>query len=228
VAEDQTDLYPDATPGHYVCFSVSDTGGGIPPEVLPRIFEPFFTTKEVGKGTGMGLATVFGIVKQHNGWVKVDSQPGSGATFRIFLPSSEALDEKPAATEKPELRRGSETILWVEDEASVRKLARTILTRQGYHVLEAASGLEALHLWDEHRASIALLLTDMVMPDGISGKELARRLRADQPHLKVIFTSGYNAEISGRNLRLHPGENFIQKPFTPDQLLEIIRRSLND
>jgi PAS domain S-box-containing protein len=218
----------EATPGRYVCLSVSDTGKGIPPEILPKIFEPFFTTKEAGKGTGLGLATVFGIVKQHQGWIQVDNRPGQGVTFQIFLPANaEETVEGPAAPLPPQSPGGTETILLVEDEASVRKLTRKVLERQGYKIVEACNGVEALRRWEEHRGSVALLLTDLVMPGGISGQELAKQLVGRQPTLKVIYTSGYSAEMAGRALQLRRGETFVQKPYPTGQLLETIRRSLD-
>ena len=220
--------YPDAAPGRYVWLSVSDTGRGIPPEVLPRIFEPFFTTKEQGKGTGLGLATVFGIVRQHRGWLTVSSTPGRGANFQVFLPASEAtLQALPEAAAIPAAPRGTEIILLVEDELAVRTAACEILQRHGYRVLEAADGLKALDLWQKHRGTVALLLTDMVMPGGMSGQQLAQRLRAEQPGLRVVIMSGYSAEIAGRELKLPTGENFLEKPFASDQLLETIRRCLD-
>jgi PAS domain S-box-containing protein len=219
-------LNPDAQPGRYACLEVSDTGSGIRPEILPHIFEPFFTTKEPGKGTGLGLATVFGIVKQHHGWLTVYSEAGQGTTFRIYLPAMEAADmETVAAAPKP--RGGTETILLAEDETSVRNTTRTILARNGYQVLTAANGVEALALWQAHRDSIALLLTDLVMPSQISGLQLARQLQSEKPGLKVVFTSGYSAEIAGRQTTLHPGEDFLQKPFSPPDLLNILRRCLD-
>jgi signal transduction histidine kinase/ActR/RegA family two-component response regulator len=228
VTEDLAGLCPDAVPGRYVCFSVSDTGGGIPPEIMPRIFEPFFTTKEAGKGTGLGLATVFGIVKQHQGWIEVDNQPGQGVTFRIFLPASSRTETKAIQTEtKARPRGGSETILLVEDELRVRKSISTILKRNGYNVVAAANGSEALELWGAHRQKVALLLTDLVMPGGMKGHELARQLQSAESYLKVIYMSGYSAEIAGRDLELRSGENFVQKPFLTDHLLETIRRSLD-
>jgi len=223
------DLEPgdDAAPGRYVSLSVSDTGCGIPAEVAAHIFEPFFTTKEPGKGTGLGLATVFGIVKQHQGWLKVESEPGHGATFRIFFPALAQPALAPAEVAKPAVRGGSETILLVEDDANVRALSRAILARHGYHVLEAPDGVSALRLWAEHRHEVALLITDLVMPGGFNGHELAARLQQDKPGLKIIFVSGYSADIAGRELELHAGENFLQKPFLPEHLLETIRRSLD-
>jgi PAS domain S-box-containing protein len=221
-------LIPEAGPGHYACFRVSDTGEGIPPEVLPRIFEPFFTTKEIGKGTGLGLATVFGIVKQHQGWIKVDTGLGKGTTFRIFLPvcPAETMETVPAAA-RPASPNGTETILLVEDESPVRGVLCEVLERHGYRVLAAADGGEALKLWSEQGAAVALLLTDLVMPGAMGGQELARRLLAEQPRLKVIYTSGYSVETAGRELHLRPGERFIQKPYNPEALLQTIRESLD-
>jgi PAS domain S-box-containing protein len=221
-------LNPEAAPGHFVSLSVSDTGKGIPLEILPKIFEPFFTTKEPGKGTGLGLATVFGIVKQHQGWVQVDNRPGQGVTFQVFLPASaEPVAEGSPAEMAPPPRGGTETILVVEDEAVVRKLVRKMLERHGYQVLEASNGGEALQRWEHHPGTVALLLTDLVMPGGMSGQELARQLVAQQPQLKVIYTSGYSAEIAGREFQMRPGEAFLQKPCPTAQLVETVRRSLD-
>ena len=217
---------PDVVPGRYVWLSISDTGTGIPPEVLPRIFDPFFTTKEPGKGTGLGLATVFGIVKQHQGCIKVSSPPGQGANFQVFLPASTATITTADARPKPS--GGRETILFTEDEPTVRAVTRTFLCRHGYQVLEAANGAEALKIWEKQRDTVALLLTDLVMPGGMSGQQLARRLLGDNPQLKIILTTGYSAEIVDRQIQLRPGEHFLQKPFTPDHLLETIRRCLDD
>jgi len=221
-------LNPDATPGRYVCLSVSDTGHGIAPEVLPRIFEPFFTTKEAGKGTGLGLATVFAIVKQHRGWLKVYSEPGRSTKFQIFLPASEATPEDVVrATKRPVPRGGTESILLVEDDLAVRELTRVVLGSNGYRVLEASSGVAALALWHQHRQSIALLLTDLVLPMGMSGQQLARDLQRDKPALKVLFTSGYSAGVAGAEGELRTGQNFLQKPASMDQILETVRRCLD-
>jgi two-component system cell cycle sensor histidine kinase/response regulator CckA len=228
VDEELARLHPDASPGRFACLSVTDTGTGIPPEVLPRIFEPFFTTKEQGKGTGLGLATVFGIVKQHHGWIKVDTAAGRGTTFHVFLPAIRTAAAEPdRATARPRPMGGIETILLAEDEEAVRTIAVAVLERAGYRVLEAANGVEALHFWKEHRHDIALLLTDMVMPAGLGGRELAQRLQAEKPELKIIFFSGYSAELAGKELDLRHGENFLQKPFGPDHLLETVRRCLD-
>ncbi len=226
--EDVTLRHPEVAPGRYVCLRVSDTGTGIPPEVLPRIFEPFFTTKEPGKGTGLGLATVFGIVKQHHGWTRVRSEPGHGTTFEVFLPALEVpRAEQAGPATLAGVRGGTETILLVEDEVAVRVLTRAILQRRGYRVLEAATGAAAEEIWRDHRAEVALLVTDLVMPGGVSGQQLAQRLQADKPSLAVVFMSGYSAEVAGKEIQLRGGENFLQKPFAPTLLLETVRRCLD-
>jgi CheY-like chemotaxis protein len=220
--------HPGLAEGRYVCVSVSDTGHGIPPEVLPRIFEPFFTTKEVGKGTGLGLATVYGIVKQHGGWINVDSQSGSGTTFHVWLPASKetAADSKPEKV-RPSLLRGDETILLVEDDEGLRMITRQILERCGYSVLMAENGDAAMEIWKKHAEWISLLVTDVVMPGEINGIELARRFVAEKPELKVIFTSGYRAEVFSKVGGL-PGENnFLQKPYQAPELARIVRNRLD-
>ena len=223
-----TARHAEARAGRFVCLTASDTGCGIPPEILRRIFEPFFTTKEVGKGTGLGLATVYGIVKQHQGWVEVESELGRGATFRVYLP--EAADtphpDKVRDTEST-LRGGSETILVVEDEKPVRELVCTFLQAQGYHILEAESGVRALEVWRQHREQIALLLTDVVMPDCINGRELAEKIWAERPNLKVIFTSGYSADVLGKNWAASRGFNYVQKPYHPRKLAIAVRDCLD-
>jgi PAS domain S-box-containing protein len=230
VSAEEARTMPEATPGRYVCLRVSDTGTGIPPEVMPHIFEPFFTTKEPGKGTGLGLATVFGIVRQHQGFITVSSAPDQGTCFRILLPpaapGADVLPAPGAAHRKP--RGGTETILLVEDEVTVRMATRQLLEYHGYHVLEAANGAEALQFWEENQEPIHLLFTDMVMPEGIGGRELAERLLARQPTLKVLFTSGYSTELAGMELNLQEGQNFLQKPSTSFQLLETVRRCLDN
>ncbi|MGE0813783.1 MAG: PAS domain S-box protein [Vicinamibacterales bacterium] len=218
--------HPDLAPGRYVGLSVSDTGCGIAADVLPRIFEPFFTTKEAGKGTGLGLATVFGIVRQHGGWLNVSSEVEQGTTFDIFLPAASGQTAAEAAGARPVVRGGTETVLVAEDERSVRMLISAILERRGYTVIEAASGVEALELWKTHKAAVSLLLTDLVMPDGVSGQDLARQLRIDRPDLRVVFSSGYSAEIAGRELS--DDEHFLQKPFTTDVLLQMVREVLDE
>jgi len=218
---------PEARVGRFVCVSKTDTGCGIPPENLPRIFEPFFTTKDIGKGTGLGLATVYGIVKQHQGWIEVESTLGKGTTFRIYIPfvGSATEVEKPAAPVT--VRGGSETILLVEDEPPVRELVANVLQNYGYKILQAGSGHEAVGVWREHKSKINLLLTDLVMPGNMNGHELAEKLRGEQTGLKVIFTSGYSADIVGKNFKLDASLNFLQKPYHPKTLALTVRRCLD-
>ncbi len=228
LSDKEVELNRDASPGSYVWLSVGDTGCGMAPEVQERIFDPFFTTKAAGKGTGLGLATVFGIVKQHKGWIKVLSEVGKGTTFQIFLPASETTAEVSHQQQsKPNRRGGSETILLTEDETALRILTRIVLERSGYQVLEAADGVAAEQIWSEHKDKIALLLTDLVMPRGVDGRQLAARLRSERPDLKVIFTSGYSEDIAGRELKLQAGQDFLQKPSSPHLLLETVRNCLD-
>ena len=228
VTEENLGQHPDAYPGPFVCLSVTDTGTGIAPQHLPHIFEPFFTTKGVGKGTGLGLATVYGIARQHRGWVTVASEPGKGTVFQVFLPASTepvpVAEETPAA---PPAQGGRETILLVEDEPAVRELVKRILEKHGYHVIQAPSGPAAMEAWPRHRESVALLLTDLVMPDGMSGRELGQRLQADKPSLKVIYTSGYSADALGADFQSDSGITFLQKPYQPRKLAQIIRACLD-
>ncbi len=220
--------HPEARMGHFVCVSKTDTGCGIEPENLQRIFEPFFTTKEIGKGTGLGLATVYGIVKQHQGWIEVESTIGKGTTFRIYIPYvgiTEPDTEKP--TTQITIRGGTETILLVEDERPVRELVARILQKYGYYILHAGSGTEAFGVWNENKNKINLLLTDLVMPGDMNGRELAEKLWLEQPGLKVIFTSGYSADIVGKDFKLEPDLNFLQKPYHPQTLALTVRRCLD-
>ncbi len=222
--------HPAARRGEFVCLSVRDTGCGIAPGDLQRIFEPFFTTKEVGHGTGLGLAMAFGIVQQHQGWIEVESVVGSGTCFRILLP---AVPHAAAVVAEPLGRttaacRGSETVLLVEDEPAVRELAATILRGSGYRVLQACSGVDALEVWKWHGSRIVLLVTDLVMPDGLGGVELAARLRKEKPTLRVVLTSGYANESIGAEFRPPAGTHFIQKPFKPQALAQTVRDALDD
>lgn len=220
--------HPEARAGEFVCLRVADTGHGMPPAVMRRMFEPFFTTKEVGKGTGLGLATVFGIVKQHDGWIELASQVGVGTTFEVYFPRATPT----AALEAQKLqeikaRGGSETVLLVEDDPTVRRLAAKVLEGHGYRVLEARSGVEALSIWDEHRNVIQLLLTDMVMPDSVTGRELAERLQKQKPGLKVIYTSGYPQKAADAGFMLQEGVNFLSKPYGTRQLAHAVRERLD-
>jgi PAS domain S-box-containing protein len=215
------------TPGRYVMLSVSDTGVGMTPEVRQQVFEPFFTTKEKGKGTGLGLSTVYGIVKQSGGNIWVYSEPGQGTTFKIYLPRvDEPLEEIKERVVKEELPHGSETILVVEDEEEVRKLAVRILQRQGYTVLDAPDGDGALVICGERKDPIHLILTDVVMP-GMSGRQLADRLGSFHPEMKVLYMSGYTDNAITHHGVLEKGMNYIQKPFTVDGLIRKVREVLD-
>jgi signal transduction histidine kinase/ActR/RegA family two-component response regulator len=216
-----------ARPGPHVMLAVSDTGTGIPHEIQSQIFEPFFTTKEQGKGTGLGLATVYGIVKQSGGYIEVDSEPGQGTTFRVYLPR---LDAEPAPVDRSArpaaAAGGTETILLVEDEEGVRELARDILRASGYTVLEARNGPEALLLCERHQGPLDMLLTDVVMPR-MSGRELAERLAPLRPDLSVLYMSGYTDDAVIRHGVLGAGTAFLQKPFTPAALVLRVRETLD-
>ncbi len=215
------------TPGLYVFVSVSDTGAGIPPEALPHIFEPFFTTKDVGKGSGLGLATVYGIIRQHQGWIEVDSGPGRGTTFLFYLPVTSARrSEEPPDETEIDLPRGTETLLLVEDEHALREVVVEVLQRCGYTVIAAESGARALDLWPS-LGHVHLLLTDLVMPGGVTGRELAARLCAASPGMRVVYTSGYTAAQGGTGDPLVEGVNFLQKPYLPEALARIIRGALD-
>jgi CheY-like chemotaxis protein len=216
----------NARAGSFVCLSVSDTGCGIPREILPKIFEPFFTTKDVGKGTGLGLATVFGIAQQHQGWVNVYSEIGQGSTFRLYLPR--LIKSVAARTSQPalkDLRGGHETILLVEDDPALRASIHKALEKLGYRTLEAPNGVSALEVWNASHHEIDLLLTDLVMPGGINGKDLAKILLRENPGLKVIYMSGYCAEITGKNFK--EGVDFLPKPFQAEKLSITIRARLD-
>ncbi|MEI7685715.1 MAG: response regulator [Planctomycetota bacterium] len=216
----------DARPGHYVSLQVSDTGYGMTPEVKARIFEPFFTTKEVGKGTGLGLATVFGIVKQSDGSISVYSEVGMGTTFKILLPAVDDLAaspaEKPVVTGSP----GKETILFVEDEENIREFTRHILESNGYVVLTANNGKEAIEIFDASQAAIDLVLTDVVMPE-MGGRELVDHLRQKSPGIKVVFTSGFTDDAMIRYGILQSAGTFLQKPFSPNNLVRKVRETLD-
>jgi len=221
---------PEARPGRFVCLTVADTGCGMDDQTVARIFEPFFTTKEVGKGTGLGLATVYGITKLHHGWIEVATKVKQGTTFRIFLPATPNAPELPAESDFVEtsVRGGNETVLVVEDEPELRLLARQILECYGYRVLEAATGAAALKLWPQHSQEIDLLLTDVVMPEGVNGWELAEQLRGQRPDLKVICTTGYSMDLVNRKQEFPDGFKFLQKPFRPRTLALVVRQSLDE
>jgi CheY-like chemotaxis protein len=194
---------------------------------LKRIFEPFFTTKEVGKGTGLGLATVHGIVAQHKGWVEVESQVGKGTTFKVFLPATTKRKVEPTQTEKMAVMQGHETILLVEDETSLRRLVAKGLTLLGYRVIEADNGRAAMKLWQEYVQQIDLLISDMQMPEGITGLDLSEKFKKEKPALKVIISSGYNVEMAGEGCSNPGGIVYFQKPYEFEVLSKTIRDCLD-
>jgi CheY-like chemotaxis protein len=210
-------------PGRYAILSVSDTGEGMPAAVQERIFEPFFTTKDTGAGTGLGLATVYGIVKQSGGYIWVDSAPGRGSRFRMYLPLHGAVVERPPAEARPAVRGGGETVLVAEDEDAVRTMVRRVLEDHGYSVLTAANGTEALDVARHHADSVDLLVSDVVMP-GMSGAALAAALRELRPGLPVILMSGYAEPTASREAL--DTASYLQKPFSPRVLAETVRDAL--
>jgi two-component system cell cycle sensor histidine kinase/response regulator CckA len=213
-------------PGRYSMMTVSDTGSGMDSETVSHIFEPFFTTKEAGKGTGLGLSTVYGIIKQSGGYIWVDSEPGQGTSFKVYLPMVEQTAEVLARRTQPSASyRGTETILLVEDEDGVRALVREVLQRHGYTVLETRSGGEALIACEQHKEDIQLLLTDVVLAQ-MSGRELAKRIVPLRPGMKVLFVSGYTEEAILQHGVLDLGTAFLQKPFTPNALARKVREVL--
>jgi signal transduction histidine kinase len=226
MSEEEAAKRPPMTPGHYVLLSVTDTGHGMDDATKTHIFEPFFTTKEVGKGTGLGLATVYGVVKQSGGFIWVISSQGKGTTFEIYLPQVSGLVSKPDVEASPSaIPRGSETILVVEDEAGVRELACQFLRVKGYAVLEAKDGPEALEIAGRYSGTIHLLLSDMVMPK-MNGGELAGKLKAIRPKIRVAFMSGYSEFARGEMGHEFPHAPVLQKPFSPASLVGIVREAL--
>ena len=224
--------FPGARAGHFVRLAVRDNGMGIPAENINRIFEPFFTTKPPGKGTGLGLSVVHGIIQQHSGWIAVESTPGKGATFSVYIPASNKVlangdngqANQPTATAVT--LKTSRTILVAEDEQLVRELAINILERAGYSVIATSDGVQALQEWSRHRDRIDLLFTDMVMPNGIGGRELSHRILADRPDLPVIYASGYSIDTTAPGFCESERMQFLQKPYMSDQLLVAIHKCL--
>lgn len=222
----QNDRHPEARPGRFVRLTVADNGCGIDPRILPYVFEPFFTTKNPDGTSGLGLSTSHGIVKQHKGWIEVDSQRAVGTRFRIHLPAAPdwAVGDEEAGSSQPNpLVAASETVLVVEDDTAVRFTLRSMLEQEGYRVIEAANPLEALSLWRDRQSEITVLLTDLVMPSGISGQELAQHLKDSKPGLDVIYASGYCIESLARGRHLVTGVNFLQKPFSGPEFTETLR-----
>ncbi len=226
LVDGETFIHPDAKPGCYIMMSVTDSGVGMDERTRQHIFEPFFTTKEKGKGTGLGLATVYGIMRQSDGWIEVASELGVGTSFNLYFPCIAAsVSEDPCEPSCSDGPYGGETILIVEDDAAVRHFTKTILVKYGYRILEAANGEEALQIAKKHSGDIHLLLTDVVLP-GINGMEVSERLKALRPIVKVLFVSGYTADVIARRGVLNPGVSLLDKPFTPDNLASKVREVL--
>jgi len=214
--------------GKFVRLSITDTGRGMESAVVARLFEPFFTTKEVGNGSGLRLATVYGMVNQHQGWIEVGSKVGQGTTFDLYFPVTDQSPQRVAdGASRPAVRGGKETVFVVEDESVLRELVREILTAHGYHVLEAADGVEALDMWGENREKVDVLLTDIAMPRGVSGRDLAEKLRKDEPRLPVIFSSGYSQEMFERTDDTVRGATYLSKPYHPADLAQAVRHALD-
>jgi CheY-like chemotaxis protein len=228
VDEGSMAAHPDVVPGSYVLMTITDTGIGMDEEILQSAFEPFFTTKQPGDGTGLGLSTVYGIVRQSGGWIHVRSEVGQGTSCRIYLPRIDANSVPDRA--KPDTAKvlhGDETVLVVEDNEAVRRLTTTILKGYGYQALEAANSTEAFALEKEHSGEIHLLLTDVILP-GMNGMALSERLRGLRPKLKVLFTSGYTADVIARRGVLQRDVAYLQKPFGPESLVAKVREVLTE
>jgi PAS domain S-box-containing protein len=225
IDEDYAATHADTAPGPYVMVAVTDTGEGMSREVREKLFEPFFTTKGKGKGTGLGLSSVYGIVKQSGGFIWVYSEPGRGTTFKVFLPQAEETHTSTVTTPRRNKPVGPETILLVEDDDEVRQVATRILRNNGYHVLEATNGAEALRMCEAQPEPVDLIVTDLVMP-GMGGSELAAKVRETQPNARILFTSGYTEDAVVRRSFMNPGEAFIEKPFTPASLSKKAREML--
>jgi len=225
-SEDYCSTNPECLPGEFSWLSVKDTGCGMSKDTISHIFEPFFTTKEVGKGTGLGLATVFGIVQQNGGFIRVESILGEGTNFTIAFPRHALAAQKDVHQPKEEHVCGGETILLVEDDPSILQLTQALLERHGYTVLGANSGHEAIRLAEEHGSKINLLLTDVIMPE-MNGRQVADAVSALCPLVKTLFMSGYPASVISRHRVLDEGINFIQKPFSLRDLVEAVKKTLS-
>jgi CheY-like chemotaxis protein len=220
-------VHTDVRPGSYVRLTVADTGKGMDAEIMVHLFEPFYTSKETGKGTGLGLSTVYGIVKQSGGEIVVESEPGRGAIFNIYLPRITDLTQRTPTTQgERSVRAGTETILLVEDELGVRQLVREMLHRLGYKIHEASNGADAVRIFSQHQNTIDLLLTDVIMPQ-MSGRDLAERLKALQPSLRVLYISGYTDDMLAHHGVLESNVFLLQKPFAPDELAKKLREVLD-
>jgi two-component system cell cycle sensor histidine kinase/response regulator CckA len=226
--ERKASLHPEARPGSFVCISIEDTGCGMDPATVNRIFEPFFSTKPVGKGSGMGLAMVYGIVKQHDGWIRVNSRVGKGTTFHIYLPVCRELSETVTATSSPfPVKGGTESVLIVEDNSELCAMASEVLASAGYRVFRANSGNDAMEVWSSCDGKIDLLFSDIVMPGGMSGSRLADKLKTLKPELKVILTSGHSSKLKKFSQAISTG-HFMAKPYSPTALLERVRGCLDN
>jgi CheY-like chemotaxis protein len=220
---------PDALLGTFLRVSVADEGTGMDEKVRRKIFEPFFSTKEVGKGTGMGLATVYGIVKQHQGWIEVDTKLGVGSVFSVFLPLTDRKvqnETEPRPSQIWTTKVEQRTILVVEDETPLRDMAAKILKRFGHQPLLAKDGPEGYNLWRQHRGKIDLLFTDMVMPGGMTGRELADCILREEPKMPVIYSTGYSMDLSNSGINLVEGVNFLRKPYDATTLAQAVKTAL--
>jgi CheY-like chemotaxis protein len=218
--------HAEARLGNFVCLTISDTGCGMSPETLSHIFEPFFTTKDVGKGTGIGLATVYGIVSQLEGWIEVSSQVGAGTVLRILLPAHDGRAEPLPVPDVVDVHGRGERVLLVEDERTVREIITAILRDHGYQVWSAVDGPGALALWQERGGQFDVLVTDIVMPNGLKGNVLAARLQAEKADLKVIFSSGYSSNFGTESAPLPDDCSFLAKPYKPEVLVRAVRDCL--
>ena len=228
ISAEEARLMVAARAGSFAMLVVTDTGIGIAPENMKRVFEPFFTTKEVGKGTGLGLASVYGIAQQHSGWVTVESELGRGTTFTLFLPLVASPSGTPSGQPPVEkIPRGTETILLVEDDLAVQTVTKITLQRLGYQVLVASNGQQALQVWHDRKAQIRLVLTDMIMPEGLSGRDIALQFKRDVPDIRIVFMSGYSADLAGTDFAPAEGDQFLGKPFEMHALATIVRKSLD-
>jgi CheY-like chemotaxis protein len=226
LGEDYVLGHPDVRAGKYVMLAVSDTGTGIPPEHLGRVFEPFFTTKPKGKGTGLGLAMIYGFVKQSGGHAAIYSEPGEGTTVKLYLPRAEEVPQRPSSVAAAPMAGGSETVLLVEDDASVRRYAHEQLLALGYRVIEAHDGARALEIL-RTGTPVDLLFTDVVMP-GMSGRELADQASELRPNLRVLFTSGYAEDAIVHHGRLDAGVHLLAKPYRREDMALRVREALDD
>ncbi|MGB0581451.1 MAG: response regulator, partial [Limisphaerales bacterium] len=221
--------HAEAHAGEFAVLEIADTGEGMSPETKKRVFEPFFTTKEVGKGTGLGLSTVYGIVRQHKGWVELDSEVGRGTCFRFLLPAAAPEDLSPDTDEtSTSFFRGTETVMVVEDEDVVSRMIQRTLTASGYSVLVAPDGPSAREIWATERDRVDLLVTDLVMPNSLSGLDIAREFKSEKTDLAVIFVSGYSADVIKGEGDVLPGSGFVPKPFTRDKLMTAVHDTLNN